>query len=336
MIMIHKVRRIFYFAYYLRRMDWTLLAKFMAHLKVIKGWSKPKQWRLVLRDSLKFNVSILEFYQFHFYKLSDIEKERWAGTGTMYEFQMVANPPNSRRMLSDKGMFYRNYKQFFRHELFSLADLRQSPEIVEKLLSQNEKLVLKSRSGSCGEGVHIEQTAGWTPDYLLQQMSTKDLDIVETFLDQHTVLQTLSPSAVNTIRVFTQINRSNDFEILGCRLRISVNSPVDNLAAGNMAAAVDANTGQIVGPGVYSDITKDPAFIHPVTDEKIIGLQLPFWLETLEMVKEASHLHPENRSVGWDVVITDDGPGLIEGNHDWCKLVWQLPVGKGLKHRLDM
>jgi len=34
-------------------------------------------------------------------------------------------------------------------------------------------------------------------------------------------------------------------------------------------------------------------------------------------------------------VVTENGPGLIEGNHDWCKLVWQLPVGEGLKHLLD-
>ena len=53
------------------------------------------------------------------------------------------------------------------------------------------------------------------------------------------------------------------------------------------------------------------------------------------MVREASLLHPENRSIGWDVVITEEGPGLIEGNHDWCKLVWQLPVNRGLKDRLD-
>jgi len=25
----------------------------------------------------------------------------------------------------------------------------------------------------------------------------------------------------------------------------------------------------------------------------------------------------------------------IEGNHDWCKLVWQLPVNKGLKSMLE-
>ena len=43
----------------------------------------------------------------------------------------------------------------------------------------------------------------------------------------------------------------------------------------------------------------------------------------------------QNRSIGWDIVITPEGPGLIEGNHDWCKLVWQLPVGRGLKLLLE-
>ena len=38
--------------------------------------------------------------------------------------------------------------------------------------------------------------------------------------------------------------------------------------------------------------------------------------------------------LGWDVSITNDGPELLERNHDWCKLLWQLPVKKGLKQEL--
>ena len=51
-------------------------------------------------------------------------------------------------------------------------------------------------------------------------------------------------------------------------------------------------------------------------------------------MKAASEM-PENSSVGWDIAITENGPELIEGNHNWCKLLWQLPVKKGLKHVLD-
>ena len=34
------------------------------------------------------------------------------------------------------------------------------------------------------------------------------------------------------------------------------------------------------------------------------------------MVKEAALMYPANRSIGWDIVVTEDGPGFIEGNHD--------------------
>lgn len=166
-------------------------------------------------------------------------------------------------------------------------------------------------------------------------MIKNNYGLVEEFIQQHPDLNRLSPSAVNTVRIFTQLNGFGGVDILGCRLRISVNSPVDNMAAGNLAAPVDENTGRLSGPGVYSDITKPEQDYHPVTQVKITGFQIPFWKETLEMVKKAAQLHPQNRSIGWDTVITKEGPGLIEANHDWCKLLWQLPVKTGLKSILE-
>lgn len=56
--------------------------------------------------------------------------------------------------------------------------------------------------------------------------------------------------------------------------------------------------------------------------------------ECFQLAKDAALKHPHNRSIGCDIVVTVDGPGLIEGNHDWCKLVWQLPVNQGLKSLL--
>ncbi|MCB0472537.1 MAG: hexapeptide transferase, partial [Flavobacteriaceae bacterium] len=140
---------------------------------------------------------------------------------------------------------------------------------------------------------------------------------------------------LNTVRIITQLNAEDKVDIIGSRLRITVNSAVDNLAAGNIAAPIDPDSGVVTGPGVYSDITKEDEEKHPVTGVPIIGFKIPFWNETLAMVKEAALLHKENRSIGWDVAITDEGPELIEGNHDWCKLLWQLPVKHGLKPVLE-
>ena len=51
--------------------------------------------------------------------------------------------------------------------------------------------------------------------------------------------------------------------------------------------------------------------------------------------KNAAKKHKQNRSIGWDIVVSPNGVGLIEGNHDWCKLVWQLPIKQGLKPILE-
>ena len=329
-------RRLMYFGYYLRRMDWPLLETFMAHLRAEKGWSRSRQWRSILRDSLRFNISPLEYYQFRFYELADAEKATWAGTGTMYEFQREANPPATRELLRDKRRFYQAYRQFFQHELYALSELQGSAGLIQKLLDENDVLVFKEATGNCGAGISFEPTADLRPDDVLEYMRNNDFDLVETLVGQHREMNALSPSGVNTVRVFTQISRAGEYEVLGCRLRISVDSRVDNLAAGNIAAPIDKETGIVSGPGVYSDITRSPVEIHPVTGHRIVGFEVPYWPETLAMVREASLLHPENRSIGWDVVITEEGPGLIEGNHDWCKLVWQLPVNKGLKQLLDL
>lgn len=330
------VRRSIYFAYYLRRMDWQMLQKFMDHVQAKLGWSKSFQWRNVIKDSFRLNISILEYYQFRFFELSECEKEKWAGTGTMYEFQRVANPPATREILSDKRAFYKAYRSYFRHDLYALSDLRSDPELARQIVRDNHVLVFKEAKGNCGAGIAFERVEGMTPQKLLDLMKIRRFDLVETVVVQHSRLNALSPSAVNTVRIFTQINSTSEYQVLGCRLRISVDSPIDNLAAGNIAAPIDTDTGVVTGPGVYSDITLDPVETHPVTNCKITGFQVPHWDATLAMVREASLLHPENRSVGWDIVITPEGPGLIEGNHDWCKLVWQLPVDCGLKHMLDI
>lgn len=329
------LRRLIYLGYYLRRMNWSTLRRFMAFTKTQEGTSLIGQSLAILGCSLRYNISPLEYYQFGFSKLTPEDRATWAGTGTMYEYQLKCNPKGSRELLRDKRQFFHAYRQFFRHQMLTFEELQAEPNTVKNLISQNEKLVFKSATGNCGVGVRVELSETFTPSSLVTFMQRHRYDLVETFAVQHPTLSRLSPTAVNTVRIFTRLDNQDRCVILGCRLRISVNSQVDNMAAGNMAAPVDEETGIVSGPGVYSDITKQPAFEHPVTKVPIVGFQIPHWKDTLDMVDSACRLHPQNRSIGWDIVITPDGPGLIEGNHDWCKLVWQLPVKRGLKQLLQ-
>ena len=329
------LRRIIYLAYYLWHVNWPLLRRFMEHTKTESSRGLVRQSAAVVRDSLRFNISPLEWYQFGFVSLTPDEKAAWAGTGTMYEFQLRANPPNCRSVLIDKRRFYRAYREFFEHSVWSVEELELDASLARRVLEQNDRLVFKDATGNCGKTVRVVATEYLDVASLTKWMTSEGFDLAEGYVQQHPDLQTLSPTGVNTVRIVTLIDLEGGYHLLGCRLRISVDSPVDNLAAGNLAAPIDESSGVVNGPGVYSDITRNPEPVHPVTGTPIEGFRVPFWRETLELVKQASRKHPENRSVGWDVVVTPDGPGLIEGNHDWCKLVWQLPVQSGLKHLLE-
>jgi hypothetical protein len=328
------VKRLLYLVYYLRHMNWYLLRRFMDHTRTTQQQSVPRQGWAMIRDSLHYNISPLEWYQFGFAGLDDREKATWVGTGTMYEAQRRLNPPGARAVLDDKRQFYQAYRAFFRHAVYEWADLAADPAVLEQLLQDHERLVLKAANGKCGATVVFINTQDWDARRLLDAMRDQGHDLLETPIEQHPDLNRLSPSGVNTVRIITALDDNGAPYLLGCRLRISVDSAVDNLAAGNLAAPIDEATGMVNGPGVYSDITQPLESTHPITGEPIDGFQVPYWRECVDLALTAAQHQPQNRSIGWDIAVTPDGPGLIEGNHDWCKLVWQLPVGRGLKAEL--
>lgn len=325
------VRRMIYLGYYTRHMQWDTLRRFMRHTRFEQGIGRPRQIAAFLADSLRYNIAPLEWYQFGFAGLTAEAKRTWAGTGTMYEFQRRANPPGAREILDDKRLFHEAYRRFFRHEVHTREALAADRKLTERLLFENDRLVLKAADGKCGASVAFINTAEHDPDSLISSMQQAGQDLAETPIVQHVDLDRLSQSGVNTVRIITALDANDQVALLGCRLRISVNSPVDNLAAGNLAAPVDEATGYVNGPGVYSDIIKPSVSRHPVTGEAIEGFRIPFWDECLQLARDSATLHSQNRSIGWDIAVTPEGPGLIEGNHDWCKLVWQLPVHHGLK-----
>jgi hypothetical protein len=327
--------RFIYLLYYIKELDILKLRKFLDYATKSSGRSKITLLADSLSSSFRFNISILDYFNFRFYSLSATERSQWAGTGFMYEYQLKMNPEGSREVLADKIKFLNHFSRFIRRHFYKLQSVIIDKNILQELLkASNGRLVLKGSRGQIGAEVEVINTNDYSPELLIGHMAAKGYDLIEEYIIQHKDLMELSPSGLNTVRIITQLN-GNQVEFIAGRLRISVNSHVDNMAAGNLAAAIDLQTGTVIGNGVYSDITKPEQEVHPVTGKPIKGFMLPFWDEVTELAKNAAFHTPENRSVGWDIAITPDGPELIEGNHNWCKLLWQLPVKRGLKSELE-
>ena len=288
--------RVIYLFYYLKKLDWAKFQKFSEHVSDFEKIPKYKLYYLILKDSLRYNISILEFFQFHFYKLNEEEKKEWAGTGFMYEYQRIMNPLESRDLLEDKLKFLKYYKQFINRTCLYYDEIKSGKDVTELLNNPSGKIVLKNSRGGSGIGILILDTAGLTKEELVTHMKNSGNDLAEEYVVQHEKLMNLSPSGLNTLRIITQITSEGDVEIIACRLRISVNSEVDNMAAGNLVASLDPETGIVNSNAVYNDFTKGEIEVHPVTGVTIKNFQVPFWKETLKMVKGAALHGPQNRS----------------------------------------
>ena len=59
------------------------------------------------------------------------------------------------------------------------------------------------------------------------------------------------------------------------------------------------------------------------------GYPVPFYAESVELALKAHALFPRLLTVGWDVAVTQDGPMLVEGNHDWDIEMLQVVHQKG-------
>jgi len=328
------IRRLLYLLYYLKESDFTQLKRFLRYSSVMTDRSKFDIAKDAVVSAYRYNMSFKDYFCFRFFEPGKPDREEWAGTGFMYEYQLRMNPKVSRKLLENKIVFLNHYNDLIKRNFLAISGKFVDAKSLNILLSNpSGRLALKGSLGQVGQEVEIISCDKYTPESLLDYMRKKKYDLVEEYIIQHPEMNELSPSGLNTVRVITQLH-NNEVIILAARLRISVNSPVDNMAAGNLAAPIDLETGVINGPGVFSDITKDQVSFHPITGKSIEGFQIPHWGEVKKLADTAARNAAGNKSIGWDIAIKIDGPELIEGNHNWCKLLWQLPVKKGLKAEL--
>lgn len=95
------------------------------------------------------------------------------------------------------------------------------------------------------------------------------------------------------------------------------NNCTDNFSrgtTGNLLGAIDVATGRIkdviATPGPHRRRVPE----HPTTGKPLVGFQIPMWSEVLDVCTSAATHFPGLRLQNWDVVVTDDGPLLMELN----------------------
>ena len=310
------------------------MSKLMRYVKNEKNVSTVFLLKDILFSSIKYKISFMDYFSFRFYNLEADQRNEYMGSGAMYEYQLKMNPKKHRIVLSDKIAFLKKFDDFAGRNWATLNMIKAEAGLADIFLHcASGKIVLKQSRGQAGKEVEVCNTACLNRESLIEKMERNNFNLLEMYVLQNDALMNLSPSALNTVRLVTQLHKE-EVIIITARLRISINSKVDNVSAGNIVAPVDKKSGKVIGPGIYADITKPDEYTHPVTGLQFIGFEIPFWNECIQLVTQAALRIPENRSIGWDVAITNTGPLLIEGNHNWHYLILQMPDKKGYKKEM--
>lgn len=322
--------------------------KFISFLSQSAIHYKRKQTSIlfdVLICIFKYATMPLDYFYYKFIEMQAFERSKYASRLLMYKFQKKFNKKKDREVFKNKNIFYIKFKSFVFHKNWNISQKDSFNDFL-KWISETKpgKIVLKDPFGQVGKAVLVFDVDYSTNSPLVtdipinKMISQKNDDgysLAEAYVQQHNVLMRLFPDALNTIRITTFLHSHGYIEFLYAIIRIGFDKQVDNFDAGGISALIDLDTGMVIGKGVFKDPFKSRNLeTHPVTNFPITGLQIPYWQDILKMIKSAAMVVPSVRTVGWDVIITVNGPALLEGNDNWDKTIWECCENKGMKQKI--
>lgn len=182
--------------------------------------------------------------------------------------------------------------------------------------------------GGDAEHIHCSGQDPMSHEAFLKDFVGDSAYLVQKVISNHSKIADYAP-AVGTVRVVTLLTEDGVYTPAA-----AIKLPQgDNLAdafwrPGNIACDIDVKTGRICSVS-RRDIEMEYLEDHP---EKpgLIGLELPFWSELLEMNEKAASLFAPMPYQSTDIAITEDGPVVVELNYGGGFDLPQFASGRGI------
>ena len=152
---------------------------------------------------------------------------------------------------------------------------------------------------------------------------------------QHPLISAIYSHSINTLRIHACIYKNGQIELISIMMKFGSNGKyVEAGGLGTILISVDMDTGKL-GPYAWKNFEwgGDKYIHHPDTGFEFAGFIVPHFEAAKDMVKAAAAFLPY-RLVGWDLAITEEGPILIEGNHDFGFYGAQIAEGEYKKNKI--
>ena len=280
---------------------------------------------------------------FHHNRIIPFDFKKWKFSDYISDYeqkkiQFINHPYN--KLLNNKVIFSTYFNAFFRtpcsyciinHGYFSPVSTKtlvKNFKDLAALAAKNKKLILKPVEGMDAQGIFLVTFHDGQFQVNYNTYSDNDFEkfimsldqyLIEEFIEQGEITKALHPQSSNTLRVITLIDpsTSNPFiPIATIRIGTSISAPVDFFKLGGLIAYINIENGEVSTSMAMAENNSLVFYDnHPETNGRIKGLTIPGWNELVDkLLSTAKMIAPLIKVVGWDIVITDEGFVVIEGN----------------------
>ena len=243
------------------------------------------------------------------FAMKNFQKKEFFSHKEWIKMRKLFNDENYTHILNNKVETLKYFSSFINHDWCypKEHDEDQFKQFVEKY----QRIIVKPICEEGGKGIGLYNPFG---DLGGGYFALKQNDyLLEECIKQHPRMS-FNNSSVNTIRVYSVLDKYGKVHILKAVLRAGVGeSVVDNFHSGGVIYPVNVEHGFIESYGERR-AEKKGVFIHPGTDIVMLGFVIPHWEQLKNMVKKMAESIPQVRYIGWDMVITPDGVDMIEAN----------------------
>lgn len=303
----------------------TLLSNFLNVIEKChteSGRNKINLFTGMVLNRMLYRVRLDEYYTLQLHKRSNLYGRHVITRDYRNRIVKRYNSEEGIKVFEDKALFNNTFQAYLGR--FSQLANKISKKDMEMLQKQNIKFVLKPIDGVQGRGIRIINSSKNQLEEVIDSLVDKEKYLLEEFVEQNEVLNTISPKGLSVIRI-TTITNGNYVEIVACYIVVSNINEIVNYHTDGIVCLVDWNEGQITTDGSTESgqIYKE----QPYTKVKFRGFDIPNFELAKELVLNAAKLRKDVGFVGWDVAISKRGPIIIEGNAKSPGITtFQLPI----------
>lgn len=266
----------------------------------------------IINCGFKYGAGYNDYLLCDFFNLTADQRKTYVTRSVNNTLVGMLNDREYYHIFDNKNEFYSTFGDFIGRDwmIFSGEDKQKFIDF----MADRDEVIVKPKDGTGGKGVEkLNKNDFPSLNKMIEHMEEIGAEVVEDVIKQNTVMGSLHPYSINTLRVVTILN-DEGAHIVYAHVRIGNHKrAVDNLHSGGMFAPINLETGIVEFPAYDRD--KKTYDVHPLTGVTIKGFKIPQWEESKKLCIEAAERIPQMKYIGWDVAVSDKGPVMVEGNN---------------------